>query len=81
MENILMCQDIIKYYNRSNIFVRCLMKIDLRKVYDLIRWDFIDDLLKGFCFFDKFRKLLMECIIISSFFISCNGGVLWIFKR
>lgn len=36
IENILICQDLIKYYKRSNASPRCLLKIDLRKAYDTI---------------------------------------------
>lgn len=36
MENILVCQDHLKHYNRKNASPRCLMKIDLRKAYDTL---------------------------------------------
>lgn len=80
IENILVCQDLIKHYNRKKTSPKCLMKIDLRKAYDSVKWDFIDDLLKGFCFPEKFRYWIKKCIRTTTFSISCTGSLYWHFK-
>lgn len=36
MSNVLVCQDLVRGYHRSNGPPRCLMKIDLRKAYDFV---------------------------------------------
>lgn len=50
MENILICQDLLKHYNRKNAFPRCLMKIALREAYDTLNWYFIGEVLEGLVF-------------------------------
>ncbi|XP_074299186.1 uncharacterized protein LOC141630235 [Silene latifolia] len=41
-ENILICQDLVRLYNRKAVSPRCLMKIDLKKAYDSVHWDFVE---------------------------------------
>ncbi|XP_062085698.1 uncharacterized protein LOC133791797 [Humulus lupulus] len=60
--NILILQDIIKGYKRKNISPRCVMKIDLSKAYDMLDWNFLEDILTEFCFPDKFIKWAMACL-------------------
>lgn len=56
------------------------MMIDIYKVYDIISWDFIVELLDGYGFFFKFKNLLFECIYIFRLFISYNGDLYGFFK-
>ncbi|XP_074265730.1 uncharacterized protein LOC141588175 [Silene latifolia] len=44
-ENILICQDLVRLYNRKAVSPRCLMKIDLKKAYDSVHWDFVEQML------------------------------------
>lgn len=60
MHNVLICHDILRHYNRRTT-PRCLMKIDLKKAYDMVNWDFLE-VLKGFGFPTKFIQLLMVCV-------------------
>ncbi|XP_074305317.1 uncharacterized protein LOC141640395 [Silene latifolia] len=36
VENVLICQDIVRLYNRKSASPRCLIKIDLKKAYDSV---------------------------------------------
>lgn len=36
-------------------------------------WEFIEEILRGYSFFEKVKKWIMECISIISFFINFNG--------
>ncbi|XP_074315526.1 uncharacterized protein LOC141651724 [Silene latifolia] len=40
IENILVCQEVIRLYNRASVSPRCLIKVDLKKAYDSVNWDF-----------------------------------------
>ncbi|XP_074305003.1 uncharacterized protein LOC141639928, partial [Silene latifolia] len=53
IENILICQDLFKMYNRQAVSPRCLFKIDLQKAYDTVEWNFVAQLLED--------DLLMFC--------------------
>ncbi|XP_074289196.1 uncharacterized protein LOC141614342 [Silene latifolia] len=39
--NIFISQDLVRLYERKSASPRCLMKVDLRKAYDSIEWDFV----------------------------------------
>lgn len=49
------------------------MMIDLRKAYDMIRWEFIEEMLKGYRFPGSFIQLVMACVSSTSFSIKVNG--------
>ncbi|XP_074314243.1 uncharacterized protein LOC141649452 [Silene latifolia] len=67
LENILICQDIVKLYNRAAVSPRCLFKIDLQKAYDTVEWDFVKNLLLGLKFPDIFCQQVMTCISLDYF--------------
>ncbi|XP_062085877.1 uncharacterized protein LOC133791983 [Humulus lupulus] len=60
--NILILHDIIKGYKRKNISPRCVLKIDLSKAYDMLDWNFLEDILNEFRFPAKFIKWVMACL-------------------
>ncbi|KAK4384040.1 hypothetical protein Sango_3097900 [Sesamum angolense] len=52
-DNILLAQEIFSGYNRQGLPRRCALKVDLRKAYDTVEWDFLQ-----LCFADD---LLLFC--------------------
>lgn len=46
-ENIHLAEELLRQYNRKWISPKCLLKIDLRKAYDSINWNFLRDVLQG----------------------------------
>ncbi|XP_060200517.1 uncharacterized protein LOC132628768 [Lycium barbarum] len=72
VHNVLMCHDILRCYNRKNSSARCLMTIDLRKSYDMVKWEFVEEMLEGYGFQDKFIQLVMVCINTTRFSVKEN---------
>lgn len=73
MHNILVCQDMLKHYKRENEPARCNLKVDSKKAYDSLSWDFIQSLLEGLNFPRQFVKWIMDCISSPSFSLTING--------
>ncbi|XP_074297220.1 uncharacterized protein LOC141627923 [Silene latifolia] len=80
LENVMICQDIIKFYNRQSVSPRCLFKIDLQKAYDSVEWQFVDQMLQALKIPDKFRNLIMMCVTSPSFSLNLNGNHFGYFK-
>lgn len=49
------------------------VKINLKKAFDFISWDYIKIVLHGFGFNNYWINLILECISSSSFSILING--------
>lgn len=45
VDNILLCQELVGGYHLNKGLSRCVLKIDLQKVYDSVHWDFLFGLL------------------------------------
>ncbi|XP_074278315.1 uncharacterized protein LOC141601908 [Silene latifolia] len=80
LENILICQDLVRLYHRGNASPRCMFKLDLQKAYDSIEWAFVDQMLGALMFPEKFRQMIMTCITTSSFTLNINGAQFGYFK-
>ncbi|KAK4384541.1 hypothetical protein Sango_3050500 [Sesamum angolense] len=53
-DNILLAQEMFTGYNRQGLPKRCALKVDLRKAYDTVEWDFLIAALQLFGFPDIF---------------------------
>ena len=51
----------------------CLIKLDFHKVYDRVRWSFIDLALQRIGFDERWRAWIKECIATPSMSIMVNG--------
>lgn len=80
LHNILVCEDLIRLYNRKGVSPRCMMKIDLKKAYDTVCWNFVEKLLFGLGFPAKFVHWVMVCITTAKFSIRLNGELFGYFK-
>ncbi|XP_074297012.1 uncharacterized protein LOC141627683 [Silene latifolia] len=67
IENILVCQDIIRLYNRSSVSPRCLIKVDLKKAYDSVNWSFLFQMLRALNFPPHFILMVQECVTTASY--------------
>ncbi|KAK6781939.1 hypothetical protein RDI58_019735 [Solanum bulbocastanum] len=73
MHNVLICHDLLRHYNRKNVSPRCLMKIYLKKAYDIVSWEFLEEVLRGFGFPQQFIKWIMLGVTTTMFSINVNG--------
>lgn len=62
MENILVCQDLVRNYHKEGVSPRCLLKLDIRKAYDSLEWPFLEDMMRKLNFPEMFVKWIMTCI-------------------
>ncbi|KAK9756465.1 hypothetical protein RND81_01G099700 [Saponaria officinalis] len=58
LENVLICQDLVRLYSRGVVSPRCLVKIDIRKAYDSLEWKFLCELLLALRFPSQFVELI-----------------------
>ncbi|CAH9110833.1 unnamed protein product [Cuscuta europaea] len=79
-DNIFLAHELVRGYNRKQISPRCMIKVDLRKAYDTISWDFLANVLRGVGYPDLFVGWIMECVTTTSFSVSLNGILLGFFK-
>lgn len=49
------------------------IKIDLKKAYDHIEWDFLDEVLRKAGFYGLMMQLIMNCTSQVSLFVVWNG--------
>lgn len=73
-ENVLLATELVHGYNRRNISRHGMLKVDLRKAFDSIRWDFILSTLRAIDIPENFVKLISECITSPTFSVSVNGS-------
>ncbi|XP_074304625.1 uncharacterized protein LOC141639376 [Silene latifolia] len=80
LENILICQDLIRMYHRGRASPRCMFKLDLQKAYDSIEWPFLNQMLEALRFPEKFRLLVMAWLSSPSYTLNLNGAHIGYFK-
>lgn len=75
-----MCQKLTKGFNRKGGKPKCMIKIDLKKAYDIVSWDFVEEMLAALQFPWKFIRWVMMCIKSTSFSLMINGALCGYFK-
>lgn len=78
--NILLAQELVKGYGRKFLFSRCAIKVDLRKAFDSINWDFLFKVLEAMNFPSQFVHWIKGCISGSRFSLMINGGLIGYFR-
>ena len=74
-DNILLCQALLRDYHVQTGPQRCAFKIDLRKAFDSLNWDFLRTVLTKMGFPGPFINLLMTCVEGSMLSIKLNGAI------
>ncbi|KAL0336605.1 UNVERIFIED_CONTAM: hypothetical protein Sradi_4872400, partial [Sesamum radiatum] len=60
--------------------MRCALKVDLRKAYDTVEWDFLSAVLQMFGFPGTFIGWVEECVTTPMFSVCINGNPHGFFK-
>ncbi|KAK4388157.1 hypothetical protein Sango_2422300 [Sesamum angolense] len=72
-DNVLLAQELFSGYNQCRLPPRCALKVDLRKVYDTVEWDFLLATLQLFGFPPTFNRWIEECVTSPHFSLYLNG--------
>uniref|UniRef100_A0A803N4X8 Reverse transcriptase domain-containing protein n=1 Tax=Chenopodium quinoa TaxID=63459 RepID=A0A803N4X8_CHEQI len=80
LDNILVCQDMLKNYNNKRKAPRCTVKVDMRKAYDSVHWSFNKDMMVALNFPPQFVGWVMECVT-TPYSVMLNGGLHGFFQR
>ncbi|KAL8089620.1 hypothetical protein AgCh_039191 [Apium graveolens] len=79
-DNILLTQEIVKNYHKQMGPPRCAIKVDIKKAYDSVSWDFLIDALRLFGFPEKMIGWIWECISTPAYSIILNGQMHGFFR-
>ncbi|XP_074277721.1 uncharacterized protein LOC141601346 [Silene latifolia] len=80
VENVLICQDLVRLYNRKAASPRCLVNIHLRKAYDSVEWDFISHMLHHMKSPAQFIGWIMSYVTSPTYSLTLNGNSFGFFK-
>ncbi|XP_019265436.1 PREDICTED: uncharacterized protein LOC109242998 [Nicotiana attenuata] len=75
LENVILAHELIKGYNQKKVSPRCTVKVDIRKAYDSVDWNFLRALMLEFGILGKMVKLIMECVSTVSYSLLINEGL------
>ncbi|KAL2248024.1 UNVERIFIED_CONTAM: hypothetical protein Sindi_2654700 [Sesamum indicum] len=73
-DNIMLAQELLTGYNQVRLPPRCTLKVDIRKAYDTVEWDFLFAVLQLFGFPQTFTRWIEECVTTAAFSIDLNGN-------
>ncbi|KAL0454000.1 UNVERIFIED_CONTAM: LINE-1 reverse transcriptase [Sesamum latifolium] len=68
-------KELFSGYNQMRLPPHCALKVDLRKAYDTVEWDFLLATLKLFGFPAVFIDWIEECITSAHFSMYLNGDI------
>ncbi|KAL0445418.1 UNVERIFIED_CONTAM: hypothetical protein Slati_2264500 [Sesamum latifolium] len=73
-DNILLAQELFTGYNQKQLPPRGPLKVDLRKAYDIVEWNFFLAALHLVGFLVIFIHWIEECVTTATFSICVNGS-------
>ncbi|GAA0170746.1 hypothetical protein LIER_41014 [Lithospermum erythrorhizon] len=79
-DDILLIQEVINGYHKSNGRPRCFIKVDIMKAYDSVDWFFLWLMLEKLNFPAIFISWIRKCVSIVWFSINLNGSLNGYFK-
>ncbi|GJU37561.1 hypothetical protein Tco_1185915 [Tanacetum coccineum] len=79
-DNILLAQEFMHGYGYKGRAQWCAFKVDIKKTYDTMNWEFLKIALHKFGFYSFMIKWIMVCLTTASFSICVNGEMHGFFK-
>lgn len=79
-DNILLTQELLRNYHRDKGVPRCAFKVDIKKAYDSVNWDFLFEALYLFGFPERMIAWIRECVSTPSYSVIVNGEAVGFFK-
>ncbi|XP_074277919.1 secreted RxLR effector protein 78-like [Silene latifolia] len=76
----MLTQSLVKGYGQRGISPRCLIKVDIKKAFDSLQWEFIDKMFQYYNFPQKFKNWILGCITSTWFSLKINGDRVGFFK-
>ncbi|XP_021721469.1 uncharacterized protein LOC110689027 [Chenopodium quinoa] len=73
-------EDLVGRYKRKNTPPGCMFKVDIKKAYDSMNWEFLKDMVVALKFPEQFVKLVMECVTTPSFSLVLNDDMSGFFQ-
>lgn len=75
VDNVLLCHELVRGYGMKNHSSRMLIKADLRKAYDSIKWKFLRSCLPEMGFPTRFLSWIILCVESHWFSVVINGNL------
>lgn len=79
-ENVLFASELIKDYNKSSCLKSAMLKVDIRKAFDTVCWDFVIKVLEAQQFPSMFVAWISESISSPRFSVAINGELAGLFQ-
>ncbi|XP_068471476.1 uncharacterized protein [Phaseolus vulgaris] len=73
LDSVLMANEVVEEVRRNHRSTLCF-KVDYEKAYDLVRWDFLLDMLQRLGFHSKWVRWVRGCLELSSISVLINGS-------
>lgn len=70
IENVLLATKLVQQFNQKNISSRGVLKVDFRKTFDSLNWDFIIKMLLATNVLETFVTWIKQCVTTTSFSIN-----------
>ena len=74
-DNIFLAQELMRGYHKKNQIAKCTVKVDLKKAYDSIRWEFVWDTLDLMGIPRKIINWIQASMSTAMFSVSINGDL------
>lgn len=60
VDGVLIASEVINYVKRAKV-ESVLLKLDFEKAYDMVRWDYLDEIFSQMNFGDRWRRWMRSC--------------------